>query len=205
MTEENIQNSEDAAWVTIETPFNSTELRAFLDDIERLYRINSMLVFEDWQQSGDQRYRLKAKNLSNGKLLETDLKAKYSDDGVTVRYDEGLRSSTSFRVDGEIRGYAKLVVTDDYSGSPQAERESRIDEVDKSLVNWGNCLYRYLHQWKRWSWVPGWQFYMRKIWQPMKPTARRISYILILITFAEFVLFLMVFTIFWLELDKYIN
>jgi len=205
MTEENTQNSEDAAWVTIETPFSSSELRTFLNDIERLYRINSMLVFEEWQQTGDQQYRLKAKNLSNEKLLETDLEAKYSDDSVTLRYDAGLRSSTSFRVDGEVGGCAKLVVTDDYSGSSLAERESRIDEVDKSLVNWGNCLYRYLHQWKRWSWIPGWQFYMRKIWQPMKPTARRISFILIMITFAEFVLFLMVFTVFWLELDKYIN
>ena len=39
----------------------------------------------------------------------------------------------------------------------------------------------------------------------MKPAARRISYILIMITLAEFVLFLMVFTVFWLELDKYIS
>jgi hypothetical protein len=46
---------------------------------------------------------------------------------------------------------------------------------------------------------------MRKIWQPMKPMARRITFILIMITLVEFVLFLMVFTIFWLELDKYIN
>jgi hypothetical protein len=130
---------------------------------------------------------------------------KYSDDSVTLRYDEGLRSSTSFRVDGEAGGSAKLIVTDDYSASSLAERESRIDEVDKSLVNWGGHLHRYMHLWNRWSWLPGWQFYMRKVWQPMKPMARRITQILLMITLAEFVLFLLVFTIFSLELHKYIN
>ncbi|MEE8365286.1 MAG: hypothetical protein V3R76_05835 [Gammaproteobacteria bacterium] len=205
MTDESTENNEDAAWVTIETPFGNAELRAFLDDVERLYRINSMLEFEEWQQTGDRQYRLKAKNLSNGNQLETDLEVELTADGITVRYDEGLRTSTSFRVDDEVGGCAKLVVTDDYSGCSFTERESRIDEVDKSLVHWGNSLYRYLRQWKRWSWLPGWKFYMRKIWQPMKPMARRITFILIMITLVEFVFFLMVFTIFWLELDKYIN
>jgi hypothetical protein len=204
MTDENTQNSEDSAWVTIETPFNSGELRTFLDDIERLYRINSMLVFEDWQDNKDQKYRIKATNLSNGKLLESDLEVETSDSSTTVLYKQGLRSSTSFRIDEEDNNGAKLIVTDDYSGSSLSERESRIDEVDKSLVNWGNCLHRYLHQWKRWSWLPGWQFYMRKIWQPMKPMSRRITFILLVITAAEFALFLLVFTVFLLELDKYI-
>lgn len=205
MSEESTQNSEDAAWVTIETPFSRTELCAFLDDIERLYRINSMLVFEEWQKTGEHQYRLKAKNLSNSQQLETDLNAEINAGSVTLHYSSGLRSSTSFRVDDEIDGCAKLIIRDDYSGSSVAERELRIDEVDKSLLHWGNCLHRYLHQWKRWSWLPGWQFYMRRVWQPMKPMARRITYMLMLITFAEFVLFLMVFTVFLLELDKYFN
>jgi hypothetical protein len=34
--------------------------------------------------------------------------------------------------------------------------------------------------------------------------ARRICYLLIMITLLEFIAFLMVFTIFWLELDKYL-
>ena len=85
-----------------------------------------------------------------------------------------------------------------------SEREKSLDEVDKSLVNWGNDLYRYLRQWKRWSWVPGWQWYMRKIWQPMKPMGRRIAYILFVISAAEMILFLLVFTVFRLELSKYL-
>ncbi len=202
---DNTPDNDDSAWVSIETPFSDTELRAFLEDVERLYRINSMLIFEEWQQTDDQHYRLKAKNLSNGKQLETDLKVEVNTDGFTVYYSEGLRTSTNFRVDDGTANCARLVVTDDYSGSSLEERESRIDEVDNSLVHWGNALHRYLHQWKRWSWLPGWKFYMRKIWQPMKPMARRISYLLIMITLAEFVLFLIVFTIFGLELYKYVG
>ena len=205
MTENSPQGSEDAAWVTIETPFEAAKLRSFLEDVERLYRINSLLVFEELRQTGDNQYFLKAKNLSNGKLIETSLDLEPADDGITVRYSHGLRNATTFRVEAQPDGTAKLVVTDDYSGASLTEREARIDEVDKSLVQWGRSLHRYLQQWKRWSWVPGWKFYMRRIWQPMKPMARRIAFLLIVITVAEFVIFLFVFTIFWLELDKFLN
>jgi len=204
MSESPSPDTEDAAWVNIDTPFNAKELRDFLDDVERLYRINSMLVFENWEKINDREYRLKLKNLSNGKLLETALNVDSTDDGISVSYQQGLRSTSTFRVESKDDGKARLVVTDDYSGTPMSEREKRLDEVDKSLVNWGNDLYRYLRQWKRWSWVPGWQWYMRKVWQPMKPMGRRIAYILFVISVAEMILFLLVFTVFRLELSKYL-
>jgi hypothetical protein len=205
MTEDPSEDSEDAAWVTIETPFDAAELRTFLDDVERLYRINSLLVFEDWRQTNATHYRLRAKNLSNGRMIEVELDVEATDDGITVRYSEGLKTSTRFRVEPQPGGPAKLIVTDDYSGSSAEEREARIDEVDKSLGEWGRNLHRYLRQWKKWSRVPGWKFYMRRVWQPMKPMARRICFILIVVTAAEFVAFLFVFTIFWLEFDKYLD
>ncbi len=205
MTEDPSRDGEDAAWVTIETPFDAVELRPFLDDVERLYRINSLLVFEDWRQIDATHYRLQAKNLSNDRLLDLELDVETDDDGIVVRYSEGLKTATRFRVEPRPDGSANLIVTDDYSGTSPDEREARIDEVDKSLVEWGRSLHRYLRQWKKWSWVPGWKFYMRRVWQPMKPMARRICFILIVVTAAEFVAFLFVFTIFWLELDKYLD
>ncbi|MAF49177.1 MAG: hypothetical protein QGH73_13595 [Rhodospirillales bacterium] len=198
-------DSEDAAWVTIDTPFGASELRLFLDDVERLYRINSYLVFEEWRQTGANQFRLKAKNQSNGRTVETDLDVEAIDDGILVRYSDGLKSSTSFRVRAQAPNLANLIVTDDYSGTPVDQREARIDEVDRSLAHWGKGLHRYLKQWKRWSWLPGWQYYMRRVWQPMKPMARRIVFLLIAITAAEFVVFLFIFAIFWLELGKYIG
>ena len=205
MSDTDGDDERDAAWVTIETPFGNSALLSFLDDVERLYRINPMLVFERWEQTGDCAFRMAAKNLSNGKRLDTGLEAEFTDDGVIVRYDSGIRSSTSFRVEGGNTGEARLIVTDDYSGTPRSERDARIDEVDRSLVQWGNALYRYLRQWKRWSWVPGWRFYMRRVWQPMRPMARRITFILLVLTLAEIILFGVVFAVFRLELDKYIG
>ncbi|MDH5354805.1 MAG: hypothetical protein OEY09_10220 [Gammaproteobacteria bacterium] len=204
MNQPTVPDKEDAAWVSIDTPFTCKELRVFLDDIERLYRINSMLVFENWEKVDAQEYRFKVKNLSNGKLLETDFHIEPKDDGISISYHQGLRSSSTFSIEMMDDGNARLKITDDYSGTPVSEREKRIDEVDKSLVNWGSDLYRYLHQWKRWSWVPGWSWYMRKVWQPMRPMGRRIAYILFVVSAAELILFLLVFTVFRLELSKYL-
>ena len=39
----------------------------------------------------------------------------------------------------------------------------------------------------------------------MRPMARRIVFMLIIVTALEFFGFLMIFTIFWLELDKYLG
>ncbi|MEE8343335.1 MAG: hypothetical protein V3R51_05985 [Gammaproteobacteria bacterium] len=205
MTGPPAQDTDDAAWITIETPFNSASLRSFLDDVERLYRINPMLEFDEWRQDDKNRFRLRAKNLSNGRQLETFLTVDNTEDGLMVRYSDGLRRSTCFRIEERPDGNANLIVTDDYSGTSIEEREARIDEVDKSLAQWGQALHQYMHRWKRWSRVPGWQYYMRRIWQPMKPMARRITFILIVLAAAEFVVFLFFFTIFALELHKYID
>ncbi len=193
----------DSAWVTIETPFDAKVLSGFLDDVERLFRINSYLVFEDWKSLGVGEYRFKAKNLSNDKTVETGFKAVREGDTLTVTYEEGLKTSTTFRLDPNPNGTVDLIVTDDYSGTPAAEREARMDEVDKSLTQWGRDLRLYLLAWKKWAWFPGWRWYKRRIWQQMQPMARRICYMLLVITALEFIGFLMVFTIFWLELDKY--
>jgi hypothetical protein len=196
---------QDVAWVTIETPFDGGHLKDFLGDIERLYRINSLTEFEEWRNNGNGKYLFRAKNLSNGKNVETGLDVAVSESGVNVSYSSGLKTATRFRIEPNADGLASLVITDDYGGTPAEVRKSRIDEVDKSLEQWGRDIHRYLHQWKRWSWLPGWRWYMRRVWQPMKPSARRISFMIIMITLAELVMFLFVFLIFWLELDKFMD
>ena len=194
----------DHAWVSIETPFDHQGVTAFLDDVERLFRINSQLVFEDWKSLGDGEYQFTANNLSNEKTLSTGFKAVREGDTLTLTYTQGLRTTTTFRLDPKPDGTVDLIITDDYAGSPSDERLARIDEVDTSLVQWGRDLRLYLLNWKKWAWIPGWKWYMRRVWQPMRPMARRICYLLIMVTLLEFVAFLMVFTIFWLELDKYL-
>ena len=202
MNTEPENEGQDAAWVTIKTPYDAGQLRGFLDDIERLYRINSLIEFAQWRNNGNGKYLFKAKNLSNGKSLETGLDVAADEGELNVSYSSGLKTATRFSIEPNPDGLASLVITDDYGGLPAEEREARIDEVDKSLAQWGNDIHRYLRQWKRWSWVPGWQWYMRRFWQSMKPSARRICFLLLMFSLAEFVFFLFVFLIFWLELNK---
>lgn len=199
----NKNDARDAAWVTVDTPFDAAWLKAFLGDIIRLYRINSLMEFEEMSQTGESEYRLRAKNLSNGKNLDLVLTASAQENGIRVDYSHGLKTTTTFRIDSKPDGKAQLVITDEYGGTTEEEREARIGEVDKSLVPWAQCICRYLRQWKRWSAIPGWKWYMRRVWQPMKPSARRISFMLFMVTAIEFVVFVFIFAIFWLEMDHY--
>ncbi len=205
MTEKPEAQDQDFAQVTVQTPFTGDALRPFLGDAERLLRINSQMDFEQWRQTGDGEYEIKAINLSIGKPVETTLRQQVTDDGLIIRYGSGLKTSTTFRLDARPGGLAELVIIDDYSGTSAEQRLARIDEVDKSLVQWGRDIHRYLILWQKWSWLPGWKWYMRRVWHGMKPSARRISNMIMLITLAEFVMFGMVFIVFWLELDNYLN
>jgi hypothetical protein len=184
---------EDAAWVRIATRLSPTSLAAFCQDAERLLRINSMYEFEEWRSEGEGRFFMQVRNLSNGRNFATQIRVEPRSDGVRIVYAGGLKTATEFRAEPAgpddalaTGGGAVLVVTDDYTGTPEAERQARADEIDKSLVWWGGDLHRYLKHWVRWSRFRPWRWYMRRIWQPMKPKARRITFILIAVTVFEF-------------------
>ena len=192
--------SDESAWVTIPTSLGRDELLLFCQDIERLLRINPLWIFKDWQRVDDDQYRFKILNESNGLELETMLRVERLKDGCHLHYADGIKQRTTFRVvEGE--SGAALLLLDDYSGIKEGEREARADEADKSLIPWGNAIQSYLVQWRRWAWFPIYRFYMRWVWQPMKPSARRIVFMITVVTALEFFAFLMVFFIFWLELD----
>jgi hypothetical protein len=197
----------DAAWIVVETGLGAEELFRFCQDVERLFRINPAYVFRRWEDIGNGVFRWAALNESNDREIDTQLSVERLADGIAVTYATGLKTRTTFRVltgDGPGAG-AKLVVTDDYSGTPEAEREERMGEVDTSLNSWGYGLHKYLRQWRRWSGLAPWRWYMRRVWQPMRPMARRIVFLLIVITALEFVGFLMVFAIFRLNLEGYLG
>ncbi len=198
----------DAAWVVVETGLEAEELFGFCQDVERLFRINPAYVFRRWEDLGGGIIRWAALNESNDREIDTRFSVERLSHGLAVTYASGLKTRTTFRVEpggGPSGGGAKLVVTDDYSGTPEAEREARKGEVDTSLNSWGYGLHKYLRQWRRWSGLAPWRWYMRRVWQPMRPMARRIVFLLIVITALEFVGFLLVFAIFRLNLEGYLG
>lgn len=192
--------AEDAAWASINTPLSVAELTSFCHDVERLYRINPMLEFEYFKSLGQQRYAYAGRNISQEAPFEFELTFTVTElpDGLQVDYDQGIRSRTHFKVEAAPQG-SKLTITDYYDRLPIEEREAHLHEVDKSLVVWANYLQRYLITWSRWSRFALWRWYMRRIWQPMKPTARRITYSLLWITVVEIALIALGVAIYFVE------
>jgi len=185
----------DAAWVTVEVPLDPAALAAFCRDVERLYRINPYLEFRHWRETAPGAFAVSMRNLSNQRDLELQLTLeRASERDFSVRYDRGVKRGTRFEIDTAAGG-SRLRITDDYSGA--AETDS--PEVDRSLHAWGVALREYLLPHARWGWRAPWRGYMQRLWVPMKPPARRITFIIFLVTLAEIALIALVMAIYWAE------
>lgn len=174
----------DAAWVTIETRLAPDALIAFLGDVERLLRINPLIEFRKFESNGENSYCFQARNLSNGRDIEVAFLVRGQPDGICLDYEDGIKSRTRFEVERGPR-HARLRVSDEYGAIPEDQRRQRLDEVDRSLNAWGRELHDYLRQWARWKWLPPWRWYMRRVWQPMRPSTRRIVYMIWMISLFE--------------------
>jgi hypothetical protein len=189
----------DTAWVTIESPLAIETMREFCRDVERLYRINPYLEVGSWRRTADGTFQVAWRNTSNQQDAALDLRiARESDDAFEVGYSQGLKRSTRFALAPAAAG-SRLTITDDYSGVPEEERARRVAEVDRSLEAWGWALQAYLRREQRWARNAVYRWYMRRIWLPMKPGARRITTLLVLITAAELLVVVFVALIWWIE------
>jgi len=202
MTQAHADNPRDASWVIVDTPLSLPALRVFCADIERLFRINPYLEFQHWQHTGADGIHAGLRNLSNQQTVELDLRIeRESEDAFVLIYRAGIKTRTRFVLEAAGAG-SRLTITDDYAGLAPAEREQRLHEVDKSLTAWGWALHEYLQREQRWGRYASWRWYMRRWWLPMTPRARRITYMLVLVTAAEFVLVLLVAMIYWIEFSN---
>jgi hypothetical protein len=173
----------------VDSPLLPGQVLELLEDPERLLRVNSSWVFEAWERTGPDRFRLSVRNLTNGRIWATAGTVEPLSGGLRLRYDEGIKAFTRFLVEPQSQG-SRLWVVEDYGRLPVAEREARLAEVDRSLSTWGQDLHRYLHAWARWSSLGPWRWYMERVWRPMKPLGRRVTRLLFWATVAEILLFL---------------
>ncbi len=192
--------AEDAAWASLNTPLSVAELREFCADTERLFRINPMLEFNKWQALGNNHYLVAGRNISQDPPFdfEHELHVSITEEGIEVSYSAGVKTSTLFRVEPAPQG-SRLTIVDRYDGIGEDVRKKRLAEVDRSLVVWANYLQKFLLMWQRWSGHGWWRWYMRRVWQPMKPSARRITYMLLWISVVEITLIVLGAAIYFVE------
>lgn len=193
-------NAEDAAWASINTPLSVAELKEFCRDVERLYRVNPMLEFNHWQSLDDNQFSFSGKNSSQETPFNFDVTLKVNErpDGFQIDYSQGIKSSTIFNIEAAPLG-SKLTIIDYYEGLSEEERQSKMDEVDKSITIWASYLQKFLLSWHTWSRFAPWRWYMRRVWQPMKPGSRRITYMLLWISVIEIAVILLAVAIYYNE------
>jgi len=194
---------QDLAWASLITPLSVEALKSFCQDIERLYRINPMLEFNEWKETGEYHFVVSGKNSSHDTPIDFQYELEVTElaDGFQLDYSKGLKSKTVLKIEAAPEG-SKLTITDHYDGHSEEERKARLDEVDKSLVVWANYLQEFIISWDKWSRFALWRWYIRRIWQPMKPSGRRITYMLLWISLVEVSLISLGVAIYFVE---YVN
>lgn len=190
-------DSGDAAWVSVTTTLPVEQVRQICADIEVIMRLNPYYFFDSWQQQGDS-YEVKYRNQSNNQEIQQSFTVNSDTNELEVIYENSIKNKTVLRIERRDNG-TQLTLIDDYSHLGAQEREQRSHEADKSLQAWGESIYTYFERLTKWSWIPGWRTYMRRVWIPMKPSARRVVWFLYLITLAEFAFFLLILAIWVVE------
>jgi len=189
----------DAAWARVPTGYQPDELVRELGDVEVLLRLNPYYYFSKLTKTAANSFHAEFENHSNDQAVSLDLDVESTPGGgITLNYKQGVKRRTIFSIEPASNG-ATLVVTDDYSGTPEEERKKRETEIDKSLTAWATAIQTYLVRLRRYSRLPGWRWYIRRIWIPMKPSGRRIVWLLYLITAVEFFFFCFIVLIYWVE------
>ncbi len=202
---------EDFALISVELPLSTGELYAFIQNIERLFRLNPHLEIKSWQEDAPgkifagKQIRVDCMNEMNGQTQSLTLRVSDVQPEVsfTLNYDSGLKKATIFTVQSVASASSKLVVKELYPDEiSTAEKEKRLNEVDNSLLPWGAAIHRYFKRKSRWRWLPFHSWLQNSVWLGMTPRHRRISRMIIWVTVLEFVVFIFVFNIYWLELGR---
>jgi hypothetical protein len=190
---------EDSVRAETHIPIAAEALFEFISDIERLFRLNPHLDIETWQciPGGIQ---FAALNETSGRRIESTVRveAELATHSIVLSYAEGLKRATKLAVESGDGDGCRLVVTEHYPVIVDAQ-DPRVAEVDRSLVPWVTAIRHHLLARKRWSWLPGWCWWHEHVLAGMAPRQRRIVRMIVWISVLEFVVFLFVAAIFWLE------
>ncbi len=190
---------EDRARAETALPIDVDAVFEFVADIERLLRLNPHLEIETWQHLPDG-MRIAAQNEITGRRIETAIRVEAikSTRTIVLHYADGLKRATTLAVEDGDRHGCRLVITEHYPVIEDAQ-DPRVAEVDRSLIPWVAAIRRHLLGRQRWGWLPGYRWWTGRFMPGMPPRQRRIVRMIVWVSLAEFVVFLFVAAIFWLE------
>lgn len=204
MNDSTALDKDNSAWVTLAVPAPPEELAEFLKSVERLFRLNPYLDIKLWDERAGNRFHLNALNEMNGIHYDLDIVLD-TKEGMRsfLRYSQGLKAALEVSIEaGSGPNNAKLTLREYYHKTESALDEQQLKEVDHGLVPWGNGIRAYVQGMRRWGWFWPYRWYREKFWLGMRPTHRRIARMLVWVTLLEFVVFLFIFVIYWLELTR---
>ncbi|MDP2826436.1 MAG: hypothetical protein Q8O52_27585 [Sulfuritalea sp.] len=190
---------EDRARAETQLPIGADAVFEFVSDIERLLRLNPHLEIETWRRLPDG-MRFAAQNEMNGRRIETAVRIETTraTRSIVLSYADGLKRATTLAVESGDGHGCRLVVTEHYPVIEDAQ-DPRVAEVDRSLIPWVNAIRRHLLGRRRWGWLPGYGWWAGRFMLGMPPRQRRIVRMIVWVSLLEFVIFLFVAAIFWLE------
>ena len=176
------QGLENAAWVTIPTRLSVSALIDFCSNIEQVIRLNPYLKIISWKYIDGNAYQVEWENHSNEKSNTeyAEFKVQQTENEVCLEYLAGIKNKTYLIVEATNNG-SQLTIVDDYGDQQDA------DQVDKSLNAWALTLKRFFNHYIYLQHIPFAKLLIRRFWIRLNPVARRISYILVVITVVEII------------------
>ncbi len=173
---------ENAAWAIVPISLSSAEVLEFCLDVEKIYRLNPYLKIKVWQQAGNDQAHVSWENHSSHHvfLVDTDINVHAVNNEIKIEYHSGPKKETLFIVNALEKG-SELIIVDDYGGSTHTSYA----EIDKSINAWGESLHHFFNHYAVIKYIPFVKLLINKVWIRMNPMARRITYVLFVITAVE--------------------
>ena len=182
------QELQNAAWVTIPTRLDAQTVLRLCFNVEWIYRLNPYLKIYSWQSKGGNLQEIEWENHSvepvNKEIVRFTVETKENE--LQLIYQTGIKSKSLFIIEPMNEG-AHLTLVDDYGDRGEHDR----NKVDRSLHIWGQALQTFFNRYRIFRYIPFADYLIDRIWIKLSPLARRITYILLLITFVELVALLL--------------
>lgn len=194
---------ENAAWVTVSVACSAQTLVEFVQNLERLFRLNPYLEIRQWKDETTEgiakKIQFSALNEMNGVLYDVSLNfSQITPQEFVVHYSASFKERLEVKI-ADAAPHATLTLIEHYRKLPAGEHQRHLQEVDQGLTPWAVSIKNYIEGLARWGCLPFYRWYKEKFWLSMIPRHRRIARLLLWTTVLEFIVFFFVFIIYWLE------